>query len=1610
MKSKVKKVLTVFLLCNILVSHLLAVTPDLQVFAKTTSKDTSKDSTSSSNKKSDSNPDKSTTTIPGNGTDPVTTIQNIYYQISLELPLAWSAVAGLRCYNNEMPVADYRMDSELFQKILSKFNITVNNESVAVIENLFVENDRRTFSEIVDNTIQEPSKEFAWLVKNNIISDTENVPLFDSRATYSRTHINQNGQFTASDLWMALYKINWGVIPSRLIFYTDSPKRNGVPVEKIEGYSCTNGTVNAKFADDWSVYVFPNVYELYLTELLNMGLIDINKISSNRIGGKSFLAGYTKLLQGADVVESQTSAPAWATALEPMKYNKKSKSGFKTGAYGATWIFDDGVIKRQPRYPVAYFKTEDITVMSALEIIRTYLEATEDYITDTEASIINYKYGISYLGQADNDRDKSTLALMIAKGILNFEDSTEFDNLYSKLTNEFAYKLLYRVANKDARFDFSSIQLTDSQSFWQQKGFQETDISVDPNLTDVVEINWNNVDVELLESPVIIGSASTIMVASNTGNNNNGGSAGTGAGPIQGAFVTPTPTPTVSTSEPAESTLDVDDSILWQIKMHDIEGLNNYKFANHSLDFLVALKKYKGNNEKYIFNRSSVLSKDALHASDNAVKNIDFDAFNTKWKALPEEIVSVVYHKSSGAFDINFNVKAETAQEALKLVKGRLKLRKLKNSSSVLGVTQVWDSTKEKQTGNTMIPASALKKIANGFSSELVIIQNNILQNTTTDITAIMLPEQGIALVGNRVLSIKDSMIVATDNEVYYNLEIICSLLSNAHLLKLSGINYQIIASTTKGVIKEKAKPITIYETSRTTSTKLDKAYTYTHKQIYDITQAEIEEGPEPPLANFIRLSDLTNSINQVSRHFVSESGNEYDLIVDWIYTVPDDSYVDEEPIETIDSVVAAYNKAPTDTKYKEMWNTNLSLNNALGNLIYGTEDFVYFTSGWCTPKVTILSYTEMSKPVVLKEVLTDNNFLSKLTHFGFKVSGTNWLNKFNVTGSDRTLDILYGKKNGKYCHIFGGTEVDDKFYGSIYFVNASGVIYKNIVNEDRLDFTLGSNNLPTSGNCRQATVTYEEPAQNSMIKIQLVDNTLQRFYYAGVVTLGGKQYYVIQPTQNSTSATTSLSMSDLSVPSSEVTSAQLKPFLQCNANDPNKPVEDFAKRWYSALANGITRPSIVEAQKEAYIAGLSARYGEPNNNVLANLILANRGLQLYLGSGKYYNIVESNNTNVLKMIQPTNLSGNFYTPVILYLPVNSTSWKLTNNASQKYYKLVSNKWTSVLNDDYFRTGINEKIIDMLFTNYLGSVSANSISAQSTLYIGNIKFTKQSDGSFTSEPLKCTESNLNYNQKSTKKKLYKCLNGIGIRIGSQEVEFADYVTSCEVSANWKALNTGIKSLYLDKETGKLMIGVVSEDATAVKSKVYKKKAAFSEYCLNIRITDELLCRPLNAEKTMYKLLALTFSYSDGMLDTSPFYYEEIQLSNFEDIALDSTNYEFYDINNKDKLIGEFDEEMSTAKRADLRTIVLVICISLVSLILVNCWLSYFLINRGMVRGVLASFSDLFIRKDGSRGFDPIKFITIGIYNLDSKPSMFRLVISTFVLLLIIAVTGIMLIS
>ena len=354
---------------------------------------------------------------------------------------------GFTSINNYFKNIDYKINDERRKELIN---------SLALASDIQVENVNE---EDISQNLNNLNTEESWLINNNILSrdyefSTSNIKITDE---------NSYDYMSQSEFWMLLYKSIHGSKESRPVVFKDTSVRDGEELQTKNSYDISEDgkKIDAIFDGDYWVFITPNVYELYFKELLDKGIID--KESFNDKNGKKFLADYEKLSSEKVAV---ANVP-WASELGLSFCQAKSLG------YSYKVEKDFHVTPKVPNY----FKSEKIYTIDALHDVETLLRTTEKDMSKLEASIVSYKYGITYLSNL-TEEDKNTVQYLIAKGILNYEDANELVNLYGVLDRETAYKILYRVANKDARLDFSTVTLTDNETSWQAKGYGEDHISI----------------------------------------------------------------------------------------------------------------------------------------------------------------------------------------------------------------------------------------------------------------------------------------------------------------------------------------------------------------------------------------------------------------------------------------------------------------------------------------------------------------------------------------------------------------------------------------------------------------------------------------------------------------------------------------------------------------------------------------------------------------------------------------------------------------------------------------------------------------------------------------------------------------------------------------------------------------------------------------------------------------------------------------------------------------------------------------------------------------------------------------------------------------------------
>lgn len=235
-------------------------------------------------------------------------------------------------------------------------------------------------------------------------------------------------------------------------------------------------------AADLLFYETSDVVEMYLQELESKGILPRD------------LAPNTKKFQDTFLPLTQSGAAmaSWSGNADPYVVNMSANQKVRVEKVSYSNLRDLLGTNYSIRYAnnrltvsrvnlfnsnTGYFEDELLTRMDAYKYAYWMLFANEKKLTSLEVDIVNYKYGLQLSGLATSD-DTEIAKYLIAKGILDYDGGHDMSGLYSSISWDDFFVLLYRVANPNARLDFSKIQLTDSENSWKAKGFQPLNVTV----------------------------------------------------------------------------------------------------------------------------------------------------------------------------------------------------------------------------------------------------------------------------------------------------------------------------------------------------------------------------------------------------------------------------------------------------------------------------------------------------------------------------------------------------------------------------------------------------------------------------------------------------------------------------------------------------------------------------------------------------------------------------------------------------------------------------------------------------------------------------------------------------------------------------------------------------------------------------------------------------------------------------------------------------------------------------------------------------------------------------------------------------------------------------
>lgn len=708
-------------------------------------------------------------------------------------------------------------------------------------------NASKDFREVSSGTNQYYSSAKAYLIEHDIWNDVLEASIVKDGVSVTSANDDwklPKNTVRKSDCVMMLCKAVFGNRSGRAVVYNSG--------------------------EEYYTYIPDDVYEIYFKEALDRGVL----LQSEFVRNSTFVSQYKSY--------TQNSAPDWARSHGMIASDWGS-------ALGASYTLSDTGFKRaMPKY---FGDEEEMTMLDALELIARFMRLSEKDMTDTEAKIVSYKYGVNYL-QGLSDDEFNTVAFLIAKGVLNFEQDDL--NVYAEVKYSDLIPIIYRVANKDARYDFSIIQLTDDDNFWINNGFSQNTFTLQ---------FMNSEYVNEIESVTVEGAL----------------------------------------GDPGE---DAEEASLL--------GIETVKAAEEEKKYVVKKLFYENEDVVYTYEGTEISLLTILSNKD------------------------VVFNTKNGDYrEVTFKVQAASEERAIQKVESKIAIANtLKPGDAGYKKSVIINGVTKYDTDDGIITLVSKSSLQQAFSDELSFVSDKIIQNKNTGAYAALLTDSNCALVGNEIIKTDYLMITEGVAEIYYNLDIISSVLG----LSITREYYNAIGGTA----------VSAYTDTFKVFQSVDAGVEYPMSVEYLISSksdnAILSSKPSNPNSKdnrfYYNVNQLTQGLSTLVRTFPVQGLNTKEnatmtVVVDFVYAVPGHKdlggwFSDLKKLETngykgensLYSIYEQFYTRPTSTqvsdpdalkKYQDYWDSNIAMTNSLVNWMFETSGVEYIKSGFIVPQISFL-------------------------------------------------------------------------------------------------------------------------------------------------------------------------------------------------------------------------------------------------------------------------------------------------------------------------------------------------------------------------------------------------------------------------------------------------------------------------------------------------------------------------------------------------------------------------------------------------------------------------------------------------------------------------------
>lgn len=1399
-------------------------------------------------------------------------------------------------------------------------------------------------------------KTMGWLLENNIISRDNSIDCNGNEIKLADKQNplllkDSNSKVKKSDFVMALSKASYGVERSRPII-VKRPFREDEKIYKSNVTYGSDGEANGIFYDYsdgvYNVYTSSNVYELYFRKLLDKGLLKIKSFKDI-----DFIRDYNSYGGAKNIF------PAWSNENGPLMTNR---DGFQNGL-GKTLPITSNLFKVNISYKEAnYFMDETISTLDALKLIEKIMKMTEKDMTETESEIVSYKYGADYLLKMDEDSRK-TVMYLIAKGVLNFENPKEFTNIFQPLTLSNFYTIMYRFANKSARVDFSNIQLTDSENYWLKKGmykktlelYSGLDVSTDTSVEEVDTIARNERD----DSDSLFKNRK-ITIQANSSN---------------------------------KKTFQVT-----RLFYGDVD----YMYKGKSIKDLKGMEGSSGFTD--------VKSVEKVSKGDNGAQ---------------EDGYSVV-----------FEISATTSSAAVALIDNNVSITG-STDCLISKVDTVANVSSNGKTVATYLPKSALDSFGvTRQDKTIVAIADKYLVNTKTGTKAVLLDDNKRALVGNEIIDTDDNIVYGINGEVYYNLKIIVRLMQNSYIDKMWDNRIYTYSRGTNDALAKYQGIVDIvnyedpnkYQGANTSPSVIDKAL---HA---DFSNVRIDRHSKPGTGattskKFISLLHSTKAMSVMYKDISSllKLNDPVFMLVQWKYVLPTRNsqginLLSSNSIDTINNyynnirnpsvsqMCNFINERPTDEELGNWWDSNIGLSDAVCNFLYNTNNIKYFTSGYLTPSITLLSNKNLSKneqEEILEKLDLVGDYKDKFLKDGKIIDSLFGKGKdtdfYNQMQESRKFDFVQGAKLGSKGEIEYGDYVLDRtgvLYESYGDTNNNGLLTDPVdgIEKDMLCKSAtqkdGTQKYYIQMNPRDKSSTKDQISVNSTYTINGEEYKCLDTIADDNTNLGTKVYYMLEHkdpvigSMRSGSLSASVSSGSKVKNTFYIGSTTLQEYI-ANLTGGDKSTDYFYNPTSDLYT--VARPLDLNSPK---ISSIPKNY----------LVYDPKG-----GINKV--VTYKNPTNVFSQTEVplggTGVINNVESFPVLLLDKFNWSVKKNPNGTEE---LVKDKGTPfVCRENLIKVGITSAVIDSIVAKNYKYVSQSQLPDNAKVVIGDLTF-YSSFGRLYSVPNHdhYAVSHL-ANDATNDEKVRSIVGGIFDGVNINIIKDGSVIKGSSITNYITADQSGKASITLSKSP----IQVSSNDKTLIKDGGslqiktmknlvgYQNGDYFNSFCFSLSFNNQIKFRPLDGESNSFTLVYSTDSGSNGYLDTVPFFTGTLNYTWDDQIFNRMSSNKYKPATNAFGLMDKIRELFDADNQEEWYSVIKLAMVMFLSYLIVMNFVGFILLRVPIIKTFLYEIK--FPSGRDSKGWDLLKIVTCRFVTVEQEPKLTKTVAVITFLCIILAI-------